>query len=172
MTILCPCPVLRSVKSAATRRFEANSSTISRCSSCELGHFNRYVPVVTCYPMATIRAPKSTPKPSLYVDRDGVDAEPHVAELERRLALVEQTLRTVVEELKARKVLPAVTVVRGPKRERMSPEAVRAQRRELLDAARKNRWKAANATTRRAREYTTVDETKRPTKKKSAKRHT
>ena len=83
--------------------------------------------------MTASRASKSAPK---HIDRCGGQAHEDLIALRARLAIVEQTLRAVVEELKARKVLPAVIVVRGPKRVRMSPEAVRAQRQDLLAAAR------------------------------------
>lgn len=88
--------------------------------------------------MAATRASKSASKPPVSVPHDGDEME--MRALEHRLRRVEEALRIVVEELKARKVIPEVVVVRGPKRERLSPKARRERRQKLLDEARKKRW--------------------------------
>jgi len=61
--------------------------------------------------------------------------------VERELAVLRQTVATVVAELRARKALPSAPPA-GRRRVKMSPEARRAQRADLLSHARAKRWEA------------------------------
>jgi len=65
--------------------------------------------------------------------------EARLATVERELVALKQTVGTVVAELRARKALPPAPPA-GRRRVKMSPEARRAQRADLLAAARTKRW--------------------------------
>jgi hypothetical protein len=67
-----------------------------------------------------------------------------ISELKHRVLVLEQTVATIVAELRQRKVLPPVPPTPTAKKVRkvkMSPEARAKQRSEFLRQARESRWK-------------------------------
>ena len=69
------------------------------------------------------------------------DFETRLAAVEREIGILDETVATVVAELRTRKVLPEVPIKKDRRRRVvLSPEARKKRRADLLAEARKSRW--------------------------------